>query len=38
MLQNGGHFENGIPIPDYQIHLILDKIPYDSKTKINLQE
>ena len=28
MLENGGHFENGIPIPDYQIHLVSDQIPY----------
>ena len=29
MLENGGNFENGMPIPDYQIHLVLDQIPYD---------
>ena len=38
MLENGGNFENGIPIPDYQIHLVLDQIPYDLKTKSNIQE
>ena len=38
MLENGGNFENGIPIPDYQIHLVLDKLPYDLKTKSNIQE
>ena len=26
MLENGGNFENNIPIPDYQIHLVLDRI------------
>ena len=29
MLENGGNFENGMPIPDYQIHHVLDQIPYD---------
>ena len=39
MLENGSHFENGIPVPDYQIHLfVLDQIPYDLKTKANIQE
>ena len=38
MMENGGHFENGIPIPDYQVHLVLDQIPHDLKTKSNLQE
>ena len=38
MLENGGNFENGIPIPDYRIPLVLDKIPYDLKTKSNIQE
>ena len=32
MLQNGANFENGIPIPDYQSHLVLDQILYDLKT------
>ena len=32
MLENGANFENGIPIPDYQGHLVLDQIPYDLKT------
>ena len=31
LLENGGNFENGIPISDYQIHLIFDQIPYDLK-------
>ena len=38
MLENSGNFENGIPIPDDQIHLVLDQIPYDLKTKSNIQE
>ena len=38
MLENGGNFENGMPIPDYQIHLVLDQIPYDWRTKRNIQE
>ena len=38
MLKNGGNCENGIPIPDYQIHLVFDQIPYDLKTKSNIQE
>ena len=38
MLENGGNFENIIPIPDYQIHLVLDQIPYDIKSKSNIQE
>ena len=38
MLKNGGNFENGIPVPDYQIHLVFDQIPYDLKTKSNIQE
>ena len=38
MVENGGHFENGIPIPDYQVHLVLDQFPYDLRTKSNLQE
>ena len=33
MLENGGNFENGTPNPDYQIHLVLDQIPYDLQTK-----
>ena len=36
--KNGGNFENGIPIPHYQIHLVRDQIPYDLKTKSNIQE
>ena len=32
------HFENSIPCPDYQIHLVLDQFPYDLKTKSNIQE
>ena len=28
MLENGGNFENGTPIPYYQIHLVLDQIPW----------
>ena len=31
-------FENGIPIPDFQIHLVLDQFPNDLKTKSNIQE
>ena len=38
MLENGGNFENGIPITDYQIHQALDQIPYDLKNKSNIQE
>ena len=38
MLENGGNFENGMPISDYQIHVVLDQIPYDWKTKSNIQE
>ena len=38
MLKNGGNFENGIPIPDYQIHLVFDQIPHDLKAKSNIQE
>ena len=38
MLGNGGNSENDIPIPDYQIHLVLDRIPYDLKTKSNIEE
>ena len=38
MLENGNHFENGILVPDYEIHLVLDQIPYDLKTKTNIQE
>ena len=33
MLENGDNFENGIPIPDDQIHLVLDQIPYDLRIK-----
>ena len=36
MLENGGNFENRIPIPNYEIHLVLDEIPYDLKTKSNI--
>ena len=35
MLENGVKFENGMPIPDCQIHLVL---PYDWSTKSNIQE
>ena len=38
MFYNSGNFEIDIPIPDYQIHLVLDRIPYDLKTKSNIQE
>ena len=38
ILEKGGNFENSIPIPNYQIHLVLDQIPYDLKTKSNIQE
>ena len=38
MLENGCNFENGIPIPDYQTHLVFDQIPYDLKTKSSIQE
>ena len=38
MLENGVNFENDIPIPDYQIHLVLDRISYDLKNKSNIQE
>ena len=38
MLENGGYFENDILIPDYQIHLVLDRISYDLKNKSNIQE
>ena len=38
MLENGSHFENCIPIPDYQIYFVLDQIPYDLNTKTNIQE
>ena len=31
-------FWNGIPIPDYQIYLVLDQIPKDLKTKRYIQE
>ena len=31
-------FENDTAIPDYQIHLVLDRIPCDLKTKSNIQE
>ena len=37
LLENDGNFENGIPIPDYQIHLVFDQIPYDFKTKSNIR-
>ena len=29
ILENGSNFKNGIPIPDYQIHLLFYQIPYD---------
>ena len=32
------NLENGIPIPDYQIHFVLDRIPYDLKTRSNILE
>ena len=32
MLENGANFGNGIPIQDYQSHLVLDQIPYDLET------
>ena len=35
---NGGNFENDIPIPDYQIDLVFDQMPYDLKMKSNNQE
>ena len=38
MLENGGNFENDTPIPDYQIHLVLDRISCDLKNKSNIQE
>ena len=38
MLENGGNFENDIPIPDYRIHLALDIISYDLQNKSNIQE
>ena len=38
MLEKGGNFENSIRIPDYQIHLVLDQIPYDLKTINNIHE
>ena len=38
MLENGGNFENRIPIPNYRIRLVFDKILYDLKTKSNIQE
>ena len=38
MLENGGNFENDIPIPDYRIHPVLDRISYDIKNKSNIQE
>ena len=38
MLENGGNFENDIPIPDYRIHLVLDRISNDLKIKSNIQE
>ena len=38
MLEDGGNFENGMPIPDYQINLVLDQVPYDWRTKSNIQE
>ena len=38
MLENGGNFENDIPIPDYRIHLVLDRISYDLNDKSNIQE
>ena len=34
MLENGGNFENDIPIPDYRIHLVLDRISYEWSWKI----
>ena len=37
MLRNGGNFENGIPIPDYQIYLVLDQLLYRLKTKSKIQ-
>ena len=38
MSENGGNFENGIPIPDYQIDLVLDPMPYALKIKSIIQE
>ena len=38
MLENGGNFENGMPIPDYRIYLVLNQIPYEWRTKSNIQE
>ena len=32
------YFENGIPIPDYQVHFVLDQIPHNLKTKNNIQQ
>ena len=29
IVEKSGHFENGIPIPDYKIHLVLDQILYN---------
>ena len=37
-LENSGNFDNGIHIPDYQIRLVFDQIPYDLKTKSSIQE
>ena len=36
MLENGGNFENGIPCPDYQIHLVFDQISYDLETESSI--
>ena len=38
MSENGGNFENDIPIPHYQIDLVFDQMPYDLKIKSNIQE
>ena len=38
MLENGGNFENGMPMADDQIHLVFDQIPYDWRTKSNIKE